>query len=83
MNHDTAKDWYLALNPVEKHVILVLTSANSDWIYESEKNLKETEIPLNAKGDKGSSSSYDGRHLLRLCLPSDYEKSSIRLTQSL
>jgi hypothetical protein len=37
MNHDTAKDWYLALKPVEKHVILVLTSENSDWIYESEK----------------------------------------------
>jgi hypothetical protein len=83
MNHDTAKDWYLALRPVEKHVILVLTSANSDWIYESEKNLKEIEIPLNAKGDKGLSPSYDGRHLLRLCLPSGSEKSSIRLTQSL
>jgi hypothetical protein len=46
MNHDTAKDWYLALKPVEKHVTLVLTSANSNWIYESEKKLKEIEIPL-------------------------------------
>jgi hypothetical protein len=55
MNHDTAKDWYLALKPAEKHVILVLTLANSNWICESEKNLKETEIPLNEKGDEGSS----------------------------
>jgi hypothetical protein len=54
VNYDTARGWHLAPEPVEKHVVLVLTSANSNWIYESEENLKDTEIPLKTKGDKGS-----------------------------
>ncbi len=40
MNYDTARDWRLALKPVEKHVVLVLTSVTSTWIYEAEENLK-------------------------------------------
>jgi hypothetical protein len=54
MNCDAARDNRLALKHVEKHVVLILTLANSNWIYESEENLKGTEIPLKTKGDKGS-----------------------------